>query len=357
MDLGNREEITPAIYAAWKKRGDAEPPRRYLGASICGHECDRFLWNAFRGLIHENWEGRMYRLFDRGRREEDVFVSDLRSIGCNVFDRDPQTGEQFGVSAFGGHFRGHMDGVGQGIPGAPKTTHVLEFKTHCDASFRKLVKEGVELSKPMHYAQMQAYMGLSKLTRALYLAVNKDTDELYAERVEFDLLKARQIMARAKRIIESNEAPPKCADRETDYRCRLCGHADLCWNTRRKAAATKHVDCRNCCHATPVLTGDDGTWTCEITGKAVDVSFGATCDRHLLLPSIVNATLADAGENWIRYQTANGTEFVNGADGFTSRELAVATIDALLDPAVNTARQIFGGEIQGVISKEDVQNG
>jgi hypothetical protein len=31
-----------------KKRGDFEPVRGYLGASIVGHECERYLWYCFR---------------------------------------------------------------------------------------------------------------------------------------------------------------------------------------------------------------------------------------------------------------------------------------------------------------------
>ena len=49
--------------------------------------------------------------------------------------------------------------MGLGIPEAPKTWHVLEFKTHNSKSFAKLEKEGVQKSNPMHYAQMQVYMG------------------------------------------------------------------------------------------------------------------------------------------------------------------------------------------------------
>ena len=349
MDFCNGE-IVSRIFEEWRKRGDAEPPRRYLGASICGHECDRYLWNAFRALCGQNFDGRMYRLFDRGKREEAVFADDLRSIGCEVFEWDPDTGRQFAVAAFGGHFGGHMDGIATGVPGAEKTPHVVEYKTHNDASFRKLAKEGVEVAKPMHYAQMQAYMGLAKLTRALYLAVNKDSDELYAERVQFDLQKARASMIRVKRIIEANDAPEKCASRDTDFRCRGCQHHCICWGARPVAAT--RIDCRSCCRATPVLEGDGAKWTCELHGE-IDVSRGETCKRHLLLPTIVNAMFADAGEEWVRYQLeGDGWEFINGAGGFTSKELVAADFDALRNPAVNKARQMFNGEIQAVVGKE-----
>ena len=352
MDLDLvKNPIVEAIYAAWKKRGDSEPGRRYLGASICGHECDRYLWLHFRGAASEDWEGRMYRLFDRGKREEAVFANDLRAIGMQVWEIDTETGLQFEVSAFGGHFSGHLDGMARGVPGAEKTTHVLEFKTHNDASFRKLAQAGVRSSKPMHFAQMQVYMGLTKLTRALYVAVNKDTDELYAERVEFDREYARSVMRRAKRIIESAEPPDRCASRETDFRCKLCNYFKCCWRLQAAAGVT-HIDCRTCCRATPVTTGDGAVWTCELANGPIDIKTGETCGKHLLIPNLVNANFCDAGEDWIRYQLdGDGHEFVNGAGGFSSKELAAATLSALRDPAVNTARQLFDGEIQAVITK------
>jgi hypothetical protein len=51
---------------------------------------------------------------------------------------------------------------------------VVEFKTHSAKSFRKLVQRGVAEAKPQHWAQMQVYMQLTGLTRALYVAVCKD---------------------------------------------------------------------------------------------------------------------------------------------------------------------------------------
>ena len=48
---------------------------------------------------------------------------------------------------------------------APKTWHVLEFKTHGVKSFADLTAKGVVLSKPQHAAQMQIYMHLTGIKR------------------------------------------------------------------------------------------------------------------------------------------------------------------------------------------------
>ncbi len=88
-------DLTAALLSARERREEAsEGPRRYLGASVIGHPCDRFLWMHFRGIHRERFDGRMLRLFDRGQREESVFIQELRWIGAEVMDRDPSTGDQ-----------------------------------------------------------------------------------------------------------------------------------------------------------------------------------------------------------------------------------------------------------------------
>ena len=126
-------------------------------------------------------------------------MRNLRRIGATVLEVDPETGRQWRVEAHGGHFGGSLDGVALGLLEAPKTWHVLEFKTHSLKSFRELVAKGVAEAKPQHWAQMQIYMHLTGLTRAMYLAVCKDTDDLHVERVRADADAAERLLAKAAR--------------------------------------------------------------------------------------------------------------------------------------------------------------
>ena len=145
------------IYRAWAKR-ENRPPRSHLGASMIGRPCEREAWYAFHWALYPEFEGRILRLFDRGQREEPVFIRDLRQAGITVHAVDPETGKQFQFSDFGGHVGGSMDGAALGLPEAPKTWHVLEFKTHSSKSFEATVRDGVQKAHPEHYAQMQMYM-------------------------------------------------------------------------------------------------------------------------------------------------------------------------------------------------------
>ncbi|NBT33633.1 MAG: oxidoreductase, partial [Rhodobacteraceae bacterium] len=182
--------------------------RPHMGASIIGHACNRYIWNTWRWVLTPEFQGRILRLFDTGKREEARLLEELRGIGCEVWDTDPATGDQWRVSACNGHFGGSLDGVAKGLPEAPKTAAVLEFKTHNDKSFMDLCKVKVQGAKPQHYVQMQVYMGLMQLDRALYMAVNKNTDDVYCEWVHFDKATFDDAINRAQRLIDS-PAPPE----------------------------------------------------------------------------------------------------------------------------------------------------
>lgn len=312
----NASPIADLIYRAWMKRGRAESPRRYLGASILGNECDMYLWLMFRGQVRESFDGRMYRLFDRGKREEAVFADDLRSIGCEVKDGDDNG--QFAVSDFGGHFGGHLDGVVRGLPEAPKAWHVVEYKTHSDSSFRKLEKEGVRKAKPMHYTQMQVYMGKTGLDRALYVAVDKDDDSLYTERVEFDKAHFEMQMRRAKRIIDT-ATPERCANRPDDFRCKMCPCSDLCWHKSNCFVdATLKPECRNCCHASADTEHDGAAWTCN---RGHSCCVGGCCEEHIWLPCFVKAEIADGSPVSVLYKSGELTFANGGPNGIKSEEL------------------------------------
>jgi hypothetical protein len=332
-----------AIYAAYEDREAATDPRQYLGASVIGHNCAKYLWLSFRLAKREAFEGRMLRLFERGHREETRFVEDLRAIGVTVHDTDPQGG-QWAVSAFGGHFRGHMDGACVGLPEAKAVWHVLEFKTHSAKSFAKLEKEGVIVSKPMHYAQMQVYMLLTGLEKALYLAVNKDTDALYSERFSLDKDVAQRLIDRASSIIFAAEPPLPLSKDPAYFECKWCHMHPICHGTDVPA-----VTCRSCAHATPQESGE---WGCEHY-KMAPIPFATQqtgCDAHRYIPVLL-ASFADflggnQDTNTVSYKnTLNGGHFTQGdgsATDFTSIEIHAAQDKrAIGDPGFAALRKTF----------------
>jgi hypothetical protein len=295
-----------AIYAAYEAAAD-HGYREHLGASLIGAGCERSIWYTFRWATRARHTGRLLRLFDTGNLAETRFVADLRRIGVTVLDLDPATGRQWKLRDASGHFGGSMDAVALGLLEAPKTWHVCEFKTHSAKSFAKLMTEGVAQAKPLHWAQMQAYMQLAGLDRAFYLAVCKDTDALYQERIQHDAEAGLRILAKAARIINAARPPARISDDPAWWECRLCDHHAVC---HAGAAAERH--CRSCLHATPV---DGGAWQCARHGCALDRGRQqAGCAQHLYVPDLVPGEPVDAGEDWVGYRMPDGTLWWDGVE-------------------------------------------
>lgn len=250
-------------------REDEDSYRSHLGASVIGQKCMRAAWYSWRwafkrpprGKKNElpaRAESRMRRLWNRGHLEEARFISMLLMIGVQVYQQDEQ-GKQYRISNLGGHFSGSGDGILMHVPDLPLGVPCLgEFKTHSAKSFDELVSFGVKEAKPEHYVQMQEYMHHFGILYALYMAVNKDTDELHAEIVMYDRPTAEHFLERARQLIfvHTDKAPPRIRGGNPGYHvCKyLCDYPDVCYST-------KPVDrnCRTCAH---VAFWEDGTVRC-----------------------------------------------------------------------------------------------
>lgn len=234
--------------------------RWHLGASVLGRECAREIWYKYRWCKEVRHKGQLLRLFERGHLEEDRFVKYLRDIGCEVWDVNPETGKQFTISAVEGHLGGSLDGVGKGIPDIPPDEAFLtEFKTSNDKGFKTLQKEGVKKAKHEHYVQTQLYMNQYDLKYCLYMAVNKNTDELYLEVIELDARVAGQYLERGKMIIMSNEPPPRVSNTPGWYKCKMCDYHGVCHKGEEVA-----MNCRTCRHSKP---HENRQWVCTLHGE------------------------------------------------------------------------------------------
>ncbi len=278
----------------------AELSRSHLGCSMLGHPCDRWLWLSFHWAVIEPFPGRILRLFRRGQLEERTVIQDLESIGIEI------TGTQDRVY-FDNHVSGSLDGIATGVPESPKTPHVLEIKTHSLKSFDDLVKKGVEASKPQHYIQMQVYMLGKHLDRALYVAVCKNDDRIYTERVRLDKAIAEKAVKRGHTIASDPRLPPPLSTDPTWYECKFCAAHDFCHKTK----LTKEVNCRTCAHSTAM---QDSTWRCErLDGDNIPVEFQRTgCDAHVLHPDLVPWKMLDSPVQWDALYEIEGKPVANG---------------------------------------------
>jgi hypothetical protein len=310
-ELNITSQTVEAIYHFWEDKNKKEKKRGYLGASELGKPCSRELWYNFRWCTEKNFDGRILRLFNRGQREEDVFIEELRGIGCEVWDRDPDTGEQFSIKFCNGHGGGHCDGIIKGLPEAPKTPHIGEFKTINKKLFFELEKKGVREKYPVYYSQMQIYMNYFGLKRALFLAACKDDDRLYAERVYFSKEDAQALEDRGNMIIAAKEPPVRLSERADWYQCKYCDAWDVCHGGKIPAP-----NCRNCVFATPI---EDGQWKCECKLAEVGIinEFTDDCVYHLYIPHILGTPENSDGDSWITTIRPDGSTCCNcNAVGF-----------------------------------------
>lgn len=247
--------------------------RKHLGASLIGDACYRKLWFGFRWAYRKKNDGRQLRLYNRGHREEARFTEWLKFKGYVVNELDPATGEQWRVSAIGGHFGGSQDGE---VFLPPKFEYnevlLLEYKTNgTGPAFNSLIDKGVALSKTQHFDQMSTYGRLKGYKYALYLNVCKNDDNIHSEIVKLDWQRGEKLEEKARVIILSQEPPPRIAENPSAMACKYCDFAELCYY---RVPCEKN--CRSCKNAKPV---DNNEWYCSkwsavIPEEAIKVGCG-----------------------------------------------------------------------------------
>ena len=269
-------------------RKTSDTQRGHMGGSILGNPCERALWYMFRWTFKENFPGRIRRLFRRGHNEEQTIVSDLRN----------------GVA-----------------------------------------RKGVQVSKPAHYAQMQVYMLGKEIHKSLYIAINKNNDEMYSEIVEFDKEFAERLLRKGEWISLADEAPPRLSKDPTWFACKFCPAKHICHG----GEPTKQINCRTCAHSEPK---PNGTWTCNRhNADNIPEDFQHKgCEDHILHRDVVPWTRMEGDDPNVVTFEING-QFIkngNGKDCFASSEL-VSNIDACLNPDefIGNLRSDFGGKISG----------
>ena len=240
---------------------DMEPeyPRPYLGLSMIGHECSRYLQYYWRWGFRINVSGRMRRLFDAGHDAEARIVEQLGDV----------TDTQRSLLGFSGHWKGHIDGIWNRT--------LLEIKTFNSKRFRVLQQKGVKESNPAHYAQMQAYMSFCDMPKkATYVATCKDDSTIYVEEVAYDDAEWTLLSNKAVDVVMNPVLLPKTGTGEPTWNtCRYCDARQVC---HFKAEIPR--SCRSCVN---VIAIEDGKWICGLDRNELSVTEQEdACNRYKL---------------------------------------------------------------------------
>lgn len=252
------------------RASDDDGLRTHLGASLIGKGCTRELFYSFRWFKAPKHGARLLRLFNRGHLEEARFLAMLAAVGVEIYPHHPETEKQFRIKGCDGHYGGALDGIGRFVPGLGNQWVTFEMKTHGEKSFKSIKSKGVKASKPVHYVQMQQGLGFYKLDYCVYMAVNKNTDEIYIEFVAFDETNYQIYSERPQHIIQTDsvpELPPRMNGASPSwYECKICDYKDICFS---ETLGTDDIrfGCRTCVYSRPV---GDGKWRCVNFNQEID---------------------------------------------------------------------------------------
>jgi hypothetical protein len=281
----------------------------------------------------------MLLLFKRGHDEEMKIVNNLRRINAHVTN----VGSSQANFDFGSHVKGSADGIVTGLPVAPKTKAILECKTHSDKSFKDVKAKGVKDAKPMHWIQCCVYGYGAKLDRALYVAVNKNTDEIYTEWLHLDKEVAIKAIDKGQRLALTDRLPPPISVDPTWFECKMCAGHDFCHGSK----TTKQVNCRTCAHITPL---SDSTWHCAKWDAIVPLDAQHIgCESHVIHPDLVPWKRMESFSEWVAIYEINGQSIANGEPDegvYASKELLANTAACVAaDPQVMALRKEWDGRI------------
>jgi hypothetical protein len=207
-----------------------QPPRRYLGASIISHECQRRVQYAWWCAAEIPSKTRL--VFEKGHLLETVVKSQLEIIG---FKFAPSEALEF--KAFDGVLKGHADGVviaGPRLPGLYLPVPCIwENKAISAKNYRAVDKHGLLAVYPHYAAQVSLYQRfLNKLNPALVTIVNSDNGDTLHFQQPYDADLADRTVENAKIVIEATKQGQllnRAYSDPSDWRCKVCPFRRRCW--------------------------------------------------------------------------------------------------------------------------------
>lgn len=296
-----------AIDAHYAAHQDQRQPQRLTARLISG--CERAGWYAFRWAHEPKMFAPHHARANMSRAEAmNELGGCLSDIGITVQRLDPQTFMPRDLVALDGHYRQKIAGTATGILEAPKTEHFLYLDQLPAKAVAQIQKHGLAEARPDRIAPIQIGMHLLGLSRTFYMVRNKDTDELWSERIEYDAAHATALLAKGERIKAANQPPVRLSDDPSYFSCQGCAAFSLC----HQGQFAKR-NCRTCLHASPY---PEGGWHCARHDHDLSLDDQAMgCPNHLYLPGTVPGEQIDADERaeTVTYRLADQSTWTDGA--------------------------------------------
>lgn len=209
------EKINTALF----KQLESKPKRDYIGASSIGNPCERAVWYDFhfpeKGHINSPTTLLTFRV---GEYIESMIISLLRA--SNALLASQVHAESKAFPTFQGNYDAWIELDGE--------MHVLEIKTASNSNFSQAKSKGVKIWRPQYYDQIQSYLGMSEKQSGILLIVNKDTSEIYEEKINFDKFHYELLVSKAKRLVNTTQVPERINNSPIYYLCKMCKFKEVC---------------------------------------------------------------------------------------------------------------------------------
>jgi len=322
-------DVYRALEAKQAERNDFN---RWIGASNIGHQCRRNVAYSFRCAYTNAFKGQTLRIFANGNAAEARMVADIEAPGkIKVSSQQQQLNMEGGL--------GHVGVTLDGVILEDGMYSVLEMKTMNSKGFKDLVAKGVLQAKRQHYCQMQFGMLLTGLMSALYVAENKDTNELHLEYVRYNADVAEALASLARAVLGGAEQV-RCNENPEWFECKWCSAHSICHGD-----TFPRVHCLTCCHSTPV---EGGKWVCGLydNTEIPKEQLPAGCPEHIYIPWMVHLPVEGWGEYWVTYRLPNGGRLCN------TTQTSFPGLDNGGSPIILTSAEIVSyGTVAALVAK------
>ena len=288
--------------------------RGYLGMSGGGN-CARQNFYNFRGVQAQPFTAKTLKNFASGHRAEPVIIERLRQVhGLQIIYLDPDTGKQFEVHDFDGHFMGHLDFEVIGLLQAPRTVHVGECKETAEKKlqeFRRIKdkvgeKNTLKAWNENYYAQHQLYMKYRRRKRGWLVVASAGVRDWDACRTDYNKDDADYYTEKARQIIyEPERIPDRIAEDPSYFKCGWCDFKRICFEQNWPIR-----NCRTCVYGKPDKGGE---WLCQKHERHLTRDEQEEgCGDQRYLTSLVNGSVIDVSDTSITYQMHDGQWTDNG---------------------------------------------
>jgi hypothetical protein len=205
--------------------------REYLGVSLAGADCNRYIWMKFRFAKKEIFSEKFGKVFRRGHIFEKEFIERLVKVEgvSEIVAIEPEFSE--------GWIKGHCDAIaifyGEKI--------LFEIKAVNQSTFLKIQREGLVKANSRYYIQIQLYLHKFGVKKAVFYALNKNTDDDYIETVSYDEKLAMAQMLKLEALVDQKEPPIKLNESPDFFVCKMCEMHGIC---HKKEPV--NITCRTC---------------------------------------------------------------------------------------------------------------